>query len=109
MKIGKMDKRITLQKPNTVSDGMGGKKPATGTDKWVDVVKLWAEFRTPNFKELVAAGTTVSELNQLISIWHRAGIERGWRILCGKRIFKIQNTFDPDKQTTLLVCQEVTK
>jgi SPP1 family predicted phage head-tail adaptor len=111
MIIGKLDKRIILQKPATLSDGQGGqKKDGTG---WDDVSTVWAEFRTPNFKELTAAGTVVSEVNQLISIWRRNDIKRGWQVvyetIYGTRIFKIQDTFDPDRETTILVCLEVTK
>lgn len=114
MIIGRMDKRISLQAPAGIKDNQGG-----SNHNFIDVLKVWAEFRTPSVKELAATGTIVSDLIQQISIRRRTDVRRGWRILYETRdisgdptknitrTFKIQHAYDPDMQTTMLVCQEV--
>ena len=105
MNIGKLDKRITLQQPTKTADGRGGYKPGD----WADVASVWAEFRTPNVKELALTGSIVSDLVRQIIIRRRNDVCRGWRVLYGTRTFEVQHTFDYDKQTTVLVCREVVK
>ena len=105
MNIGKLDKRITLQNRPKTSDGQGGFKPGG----WEDVVSVWAEFRTPNVKELAITGTIASDLIWQIIIRRRADVCRGWRVTYGTRTFEVQHTFNYDKQTTVLVCREVVK
>jgi len=105
MNPGKLDKRITLQQREKTDDGQGGRKPG----EWVDVVSVWAEFRTPNVKELALTGSIVSDLVRQVIIRRRPDVCRGWRVLYGTRTFEVQHTFDYDKQTTVLVCREVVK
>ena len=97
-----------LRQPKIISDGQGGQKPAQltqGEDPFADDRTVWAEFRKPSFKNVAAAGTMVGEMNQLISIWRYDAVCRGWQVVYGKRKFKVLDTFNPDKQTTILVCQ----
>ena len=104
MIIGKMNWRITLQRPVKIPDGMGGSK-----SDWQDIAVVWAEFRNPNMKELTAMGTVVSDLIRQISIRRRKDIKRGWRVLNNSRIYEVQHTYDINLETTMLVCQEVVK
>jgi SPP1 family predicted phage head-tail adaptor len=108
MKIGKMDKRITLQKNTTVPDGQGGNKSA-----FVDVVKVWAEFRIPKVKELAITGTVASDLVREISIRRRSDVRRDWQVVyisgTVTKKFEVKHTFDYDINTTVLVCKEVVK
>ncbi|MBU2703880.1 SPP1 family predicted phage head-tail adaptor [Sporomusaceae bacterium BoRhaA] len=109
MIIGRMNKRIKLQKPNLIPDGRGGQKPAPPpAPEYLDVATVWAEFRNPNFKELSAMGTAVSEMNQLTSIRRRTDIQRGWRFLYGTKKFNVLNTFEPDRETTMIVARDIT-
>lgn len=107
MIIGKMDKRIQLMKPNVIPDGQGGQKPVPDEDEYIPAGKIWSEFKTPSIKELSTLGTQVSEVNQLISIRRHTSVTRGWQVIYKNRVFDILNVFEPDRETTILVCREV--
>ena len=57
-----MDKKITLQKPDLVDDGQGGRKKKTSGTGFVTVSDVWAEFITPTLKTVETQGTIVSEM-----------------------------------------------
>lgn len=111
MKAGRLNKQITLQKPNLVPDGSGGQKPAVGNNKWVDVATVWAEFENPDLKTAEIAGTIASELTRKINIRRMDDVRQGWRFLHGTRKFNIMHAYDHafDKGKTVLVCREVVK
>lgn len=108
-RVSTKDRLIMLRKPSTVSDNGGGRKPASGTDKFIDDRAVWAEFKNPNFRDIVAMGSAVSEANQLIQIWRYDNVCRGWQVKYGDRRLSILNVFNPDRHNTILVCQEVVR
>lgn len=102
MMIDRMRWRITMLQPVKTPDGMGGSKltyQAAG--------KVWAEFRNPSTKEMTAIGTVISDLVRLISIRRRTDIKRGWRVQNDGRTYDVLHTYDIDRETTMLICQEV--
>ncbi|MEN6567196.1 MAG: phage head closure protein [Veillonellales bacterium] len=113
MNAGNLNKRITLQKPDLESDGQGGRRKKTGGTGWVDVATVWAEFKAPKVKELAATGTIVGDLTREISIRRRSDVRRGWRATYTfkgiTKTFDIQHVYDPDLETTVLVCREVVR
>jgi len=102
MIIGKMDKRITLEKPVKIPDGQGGQEATH-----VPFIKVWAEFRVPNVKDLMAMGTSTSDMIQPMSIWRRKGVTNEWKVLYQTREFDVKHVYDPDKETTMLICEEI--
>ncbi|HBR33189.1 MAG TPA: head-tail adaptor protein [Firmicutes bacterium] len=105
MIIGRMDKRITLQKPSKTPDGQGGRKK-----DFEDVATVWAEFRRPKMATEVEAGAVISDMTQEISIRYRTDVKRGWRVLYGDRSFDvIHPPYDYNRENTILVCREVVR
>ena len=102
MIIGRMNWRLSLLKPVKTPDGMGGFKTS-----WESAGSVWAEFRTPNTKELSAMGTMVSDLIRPISIRRHKDIRRGWRALNQGRTYEVLHTYELDLETTMLICREV--
>lgn len=101
--------KITLQQVNMIPDGAGGFKPATGTNKWVTVATVWAEFKKPNLQTEVVSGAISSVLLRDIGIRYRADIKKGWQVLYGLKTYSVEHTYDYGKQVTILVCKEVVK
>lgn len=99
---GRMSWRITLLRPIKIPDSMGGSK-----SNYQAAGKVWAEFRNPNTKELAVVGTVISDLVRLISIRRHRDVRRGWRVQHDARNFDVLNTYDVDRETTMLVCREV--
>lgn len=104
MSVGKMDKKIILQKPVKVADGMGGSKTT-----WQDVTAVWAEFITPNVSTTVMQGTIASELMRKLSIWKRDDVRMGWRVLKGNKTYSVEHAYPYDDLHTTLICKEVVK
>lgn len=108
MIIGKMDKRITLQKLNLVEDGKGGWKPGPG-GKWLDGDTIWAEFKTPKFSTEEIAGAICSVSLREIKIRYRPDVVKGWRIVYGTETMPVSHAYHPSRSETVLVVKEVVK
>ena len=84
MRIGKMNRRITLLKPVREEDEYGGAKTV-----YISTCTLWAEFLRPNFREqtLEGAGSAVI-LTQGIRL-RPIEVEKEWRVECGERLYNV--------------------
>ncbi len=100
---GRMNWRVTLLQPVKIPDGMGGSR-----SDFQPVGKVWAELRNVNTKEVPAVGAAASDLVRQISIRRRADVRRGWRAQIGGRFYDVLNTYDINREATMLVCREVT-
>lgn len=109
MNIGKLDKRITLQKPNLISDSGGGRKSPPGENKWVDVATVWAEFKDPKFETKEVAGAISSVSLREIKIRYFPDVIKGWRIIYDTETMPIGHTYHKNRAETFLVCKEVVK
>lgn len=99
MNIGKMTKRVTLQKPTRVEDSETG--VAT---KFIDVATVWAE------EKKIRAGAIVNfvdSLNVEYGIRYRKDVSKGWRMVCDGRTFGVKATYPVRRDETVLVCEEV--
>nr|WP_161625498.1 phage head closure protein [Sporomusa ovata] len=103
-----MDKRIILQKPELISDGAGGYKPA-GANKFVDAGTVWAEFKTPKFSTQEVAGAVASVGIREIKIWYRADVVKGWRVLYGSDKLSVNHVYHIGRNETFLVVKEMVK
>lgn len=100
MKIGAMNRRVTLQEP----DGVGG---------FTDVETVWANvqfFRAPD-PESLQAGVPMSIAQWHIGMWFRDDVRAEWRIRETEsgRVFQVTGYGDPDgrKGELHIRCTEV--
>lgn len=95
MQIGKLDKRIQLQKMvNKI---------------WTTYATIWAEIRNPDLKTAEIAGTSASEMIREINVRRRDDVGKGCRVLYGIKKFDVLHSYDraEDKGKTAIVVREV--
>lgn len=109
MSVSKKNKRITLQEPNLIPNGQGGRKPPTGTNKFIDVATVWAEFWKPKTVTIQATGAILGELTYNLIIWRRSDVRKGWQVLYGTKVLTVEHAYDHEKNETMIVCREVVK
>ena len=102
MRIGKMNRRITLLKPVREEDEYGGAKTI-----YISACTLWAEFLRPNFREqtLEGAGAAVI-LTQGIRL-RSVEVEKEWRVECGERLYNVLHVDASVPGEIILTTQEV--
>ncbi|MDK1261288.1 phage head closure protein [Cronobacter sakazakii] len=93
MQAGKLNKRITLQKPvKTQSQATGA--VANG---WDDVAELWANVTDLSARDFVAARAGQNEVTTRITIRWRDDVTDKHRILYRDRVYDIQGVLEDDK------------
>jgi len=76
MDIGRLDRRVTLQRPERTTGGDG-----SWVETWVDVATVWATVTLVGARERTAAPQVLPELTARIHIRHRADVLPSWRVL----------------------------
>ena len=104
MNIGKLNELIELKQPTETSDGMGGWSASFAT---VDTV--WAEFLKPRLATMQESGSVISEMVREIRIRNRTDVRKGWRVIHGAKTFDVEHAYDPDRDSTVIVCREVVR
>lgn len=105
MEIGKLNRRVKIQKPGTVQDDIG--QPIPG---WVDVATVWANVRFLNGVETVKAGAVATVAKASIRIRRRTDVLPNMRAVLGTTNFNITAVL-PDEESRErvdLVCEVVT-
>ena len=104
MEAGTLNKRITIQAPTKVSDGMGG-----FTETWTDVATVWAKKWTVSSSELTADMQVNMVRVQKFCICYRSVLLPSWRIKYGTTYYNITG-IDPDEKNEFiyLTCKEST-
>ena len=102
--IGRMDELIELRHPGEIDDGMGGR-----TVFWGTIDTVWAEFLKPRLSTMQESGSVVSEMVREIRIRNRTDVRKGWRVICGAKTFDVEHAYDPDRESTIIVCREVVR
>lgn len=90
MSIGELNRRIALQYPTRVSDGMGG-----FTVTWVTTATVWAKAWTVSSVEDILGAAIQMVRVQKFKIRYRLVLKPEWRIQYRKRNFEITG-IDPD-------------
>ncbi len=90
--IGKLNKRVTIQQPDDVDDGGGGK-----TREWVDACTVWANVKPISSGERFRAGKVENPTTHRITIRKLDGLEEGHRIQYAGRTFTIKGFTDIDE------------
>lgn len=101
--IGRMDKRITIQEPVQVADGMLGQ-----TTTWTDKATVWAAVWPVSGKEIVKNMSLPGVITHRIRIRYRSGVTPACRILFKARYFNIVSVINIDekKEFLELICKE---
>lgn len=84
MNIGKLDRRITIQRKAESKDSSGG-----AVTTWKDLSKVWASKADQGGREFRAAGTLLSETDSVVTIRHFTGLTTADRINYGGKNFDI--------------------
>ena len=84
MRIGDLDKRITLQYPTKVADPMGGFSVS-----WVDKATVWAKISTLRSDEAIIAMQNSGTAIHNVVIRYRSDVKSSWRIKCGNSYWAI--------------------
>lgn len=98
-----LNKRITIQSPTQVADGMGG-----WTTTYATVATVWAAVWPVSAKETLKAGQTAMEITHRIRIRYRAGIDASYRVLFGTRYLAIVSIINQNESGEWLdlLCME---
>lgn len=98
MKIGKMDKRITLLRPIPSEDGYRG----FHTD-YEEEGKIWAQVIQTNYAEQEAQGTPMNREQLRLKIRPRKDIRRGWQFKLSGEIYEIETVDNTYRDSTTLI------
>ena len=99
-RAGELDQRITFQKRQSVSDGMGG-----STDTWVNITTLssvWAHVRPKSGKENTNYDRVNAEASYIFVIRNRSDILASYRILWDNEPFNISAVLKPKGRSLYL-------
>jgi SPP1 family predicted phage head-tail adaptor len=104
MEAGPLNKRITIQYPIRVPDGMGG-----FSESFADVADpVWAAIWPVRANELVTSDSTTMNITHRIRIRYRSVFKSNWRIKFGNRYFAIVSILNPKERNEILelLCKE---
>ena len=91
MRIGELNKRITLMYQTKVPDGMGG-----FTNSWVTAAEIFGAIWPISAKETITAAQPTMTVTHRIRIRYRANIRSSWRIKHGSRYYNIVSIINPN-------------
>ena len=97
MRIGALNKRITIQIPTKAPDGMG-----SFTITWTDHATVFCAIWPLMGKELVQAMQTDMVISHRIRIRYRSVFRPDWRIKFGARYFNIVSVTNPGERNEWL-------
>lgn len=103
MKIGDINKRVTLQRKTRVADGMGG-----FTESWADGATVFAAIWPTSARELIQANSTAMVVSHRIRIRYRRDVKGSYRVKFGNRYFAIVSIINPEEKNEWLdlMCKE---
>ncbi len=108
MRAGRLNKRVTLERPVTTTDAYGGTETT-----WESVGDRWAGVEPLRGKEFFEAQAAQSEVELRVVVRYDsaiAGVDATWRVVYGARVFEVEsaiNTGERDEQIELM-CKERT-
>ena len=104
MKIGEMNKRVTLQGRVVTQSSSGAV-----TETWSDLDTVWAKIQPLKGREFWQAQQTSSELDVRVTIRYRKNISTVERVKYGNRYFNIVAVIDADERHRFLslMCKEI--
>lgn len=89
MQAGKLNRRVTIQAPNTAKDEYN--EPIGG---WIDVATVWANVAHKSGLETLKSDADVSIVKASIRIRRRTDVTAGMRVLCDGKVYDIRAVLD---------------
>ncbi len=107
MRIGRFDRRITIQTPATTSTALDG-QASLG---WVTYASRWAQRIQGGGDEKIEQGKLIASSMATFAVRYdaeTAAITERMRILLGDQTYNIRRAYDPDGERAVihLVCEE---
>ena len=99
--IGELNRRLTLEAPVGVSDGVGGT-----TVTWQPVTTVWAQVRSRFGNKRQWGEALNSEITHRIRIRRTSELGPNMRFTEGGRIFEIRSLIEDGRQWTDCLCRE---
>jgi head-tail adaptor len=104
MRAPRLNRRLTLEAPENVSDGAGGYQTT-----WVPLGQLWAALKPRGGRESAADGATVSSVSYSITVrgappGSSARPSPEQRFRDGNRIFWVRAVTEQDPAGMYLIC-----
>lgn len=91
MRVGSLNKSVTLQYQTKVPNGMGG-----FTASWADAATVWAAIWPTSAQELTAANALSMVITHRIRIRWRGVLKPDWRIKYGNKYYNIISIINPN-------------
>lgn len=89
MNIGKLNRLITIQRPNPATNEYG--EPVGG---WIDVASVWANVRHISGMETLKSDADISIVRASIRIRRRRDVDAGMRVLVDGKTYDIRAVLD---------------
>jgi len=105
MQAGKLNTRVTIQRPGTAQDELG--QPIAA---WVDVDTVWADVRHLSGIGAIKGGGEVSVIKASMRLRRRDDLTAGMRMVVGPTVYEVEAVPPPAARQdyTDLVCKVVT-
>ena len=103
MRIGDLNRRVTLQYKTKLPDGMGG-----SVDVFIDAATVFAAIWPVSASEQIQAAQQVMTISHRIRIRYRSVFKSSWRVKFGTRFFSIVSIINPNEAGKYLdiMCKE---
>lgn len=105
---GRLRHRVTLQQYTGATDSYGDPL-YTDDSQWRGVCDVWAAIDPVSGREFYAAEQAQSAVTHKITLRWRSGVSAAWRVVLGRRVFRILSVIDWEErhESLLLMAQEV--
>ncbi len=104
MIIGRLNKRILIKAPTTISDGQGGRK-----NDWIAKYTVWANIVAPKSNTAVVQGAVSSELTHEITIRKIDEQMTGYKVMYKNHEYDVLHNYENFYNGTVLQCREIVK
>lgn len=103
MTAGKLNRRVTVQKPDSVLDEYG--QPSTG---WVNIATVWANIKPVSGREKMRAMAMEATLTHTVMVRYRPDLlpevdADTWRILYGTKVLDVTSAVDLNDERKYIV------
>lgn len=101
MNPGAREYQLTLKKPVSTADAMGGRAKT-----WTKVCDAWGKFKRPRTHTALVQGGVAAVVTQEIII-PTCEAYPGYRVECGGHTYAVVGVAPEDRRYITLICEEV--
>lgn len=98
---GSRDHQLTIEKPTSTADSMGGRSKT-----WTKVCDAWGKFKRPRINTALVQGGAAAVVTQEI-ILPMCEAYPGYRVICSGHVYKVIGVSSNDRRYVTLLCEEV--